>query len=262
VQDAGGGACPECGAPMTRQLTGGMCPACLLALALQGSDEADEGEASAGAPLHSYRIVTVLASEAGRTRYLARGEGFHSLVSLEAVAARALGGTNTTALQARIAELRALRGPAIARVLEGWVEAGGDCWVASEYVPGRAITGGDPLDVDGLLSVFGQVCSALGTAHEQGVVHGRLEPSSIVLAAAATGLRPCLTGFGVCARPPSIADDIAGLGRILAAMAAGLPVAARVASLVRQAEGSHDTPTFPTTGAMASALAALGLQNR
>ena len=62
--------CPRCGAPRTVQAASTpLCPACLLAAALDGDDEPDEDGAEGDEP--PYQIVTVLARDADAVTYLA-----------------------------------------------------------------------------------------------------------------------------------------------------------------------------------------------
>jgi hypothetical protein len=239
MQDPGG-ICPACGSPVTRRVGGALCPACLVALALaEGEDDRD---VTPGSPAHAYQVMSVLARAPGRVHYLARRQDFHAFVCLEVIAPAELARLERPAIDGRLAQLRALRHPAIARVLEGWAEPSGDWCIASDYLAGRAVTARGPAaDAVGILD---QVCDALSAAHARGVTHGCLDVGSVVLVAVEGGVEPRLTGFTLLEDAPTVVGDVAALGRVLAALTAGGPLAAAAASLAsRAAKGEFATVT-------------------
>ncbi len=254
-----GGRCSVCGTPMTRQVGGSLCPACLVALALDEGDERGDPALPAGSPAHSYQVVSVLARQPGRTRYLARRQDFHALVALEIVQPSAIPGVTPSELALRFDQLRSLRHPAVARVMEAWLEPSGDCCLVSEYVAGRAITHCSQLDLETVLRIFDAVCEAIGAAHACGVLHGGLDPACVVLVAAGSTVLPRLTGFSVTAPSPRLADDVSGLGAILAAMTASHPIAAAAARIAARAAGTSADRPLGSVGELQAAAAALTL---
>jgi hypothetical protein len=233
-----GATCPACGAPVTAPLGGVLCPACLVALALD-EDDADR-DAAPGTPAHSYQVVSVIGRSPGRVCYLARRQDFHALVSLEIIAGAELAQLGRPALDGRLAQLRALRHPAIARVLEAWPEPTGDWCVVSDYLAGRSLAaGGQAVDV---LGAVDSICEALAAAHGQGVAHGRFDAGSVVLVATGAGLEPRLVGFTLAGVVATVADDVAALGTLVATLAAGRSFAVAAARLaVRAASGDVAT---------------------
>ena len=258
MANAGNG-CPACGAPVTRHLGGALCPACLVALAL-AEDEPETG-APAGLPAHAYQVVSLLGRERGRVIYLARRQDFHALVSLETIDRSALGDLAREALTARAAALCSLRHPGIAAVLEAWQEQPDEWCVVSEYLAGRPVgASACPTPMDGL-TIFDLVCRTIAAAHTQGVVHGRLDTASVVLVDAGDGVEPRLTGFTLTNRAPELADDLTGLGKILAALTANTPVAAAAAALAAGTEGTGTGAPFPTLEDFRAAASSLQNQS-
>jgi hypothetical protein len=203
-------------------------------------------------------LLSVLGAAPGRTRYLARRRDFYALVSIEIVDRSALAGLSLEDLRRRFSQLLAFRHASIARVADAWVDGAGDACVVSEYVPGHSIGHCAALDQDEVLRAFDAVCAALDDAHGQGIVHGRLEPDSVVLLPSGTGVLPRLTGLSVYAGETSVADDVAGLGRVLRAMTAGHRFAAVAAEIARRAEGAGGAP-FDSIKALREAAGTLRL---
>jgi hypothetical protein len=207
-----------------------------VALALDEDEEArDEGRRPVS-PVHAYQVVSVLGGEPGRIRYLARRQDFYAFVSLEIINGSALPGMSAEGVEARLAQLRSLRHPAIARLLEAWRESSGDWYLVSDYLAGRVLAPGLQLQpAEGApappLAIFDRVCEAIGAAHAQGVIHGRLGPGSVVLVNGPTQFEPRLTGFTVGALRPTPADDVAGLCDILGALSPDQSFSAQVAAL-------------------------------
>jgi serine/threonine protein kinase len=260
VQAAHGPRCPACGAGLTGDLRGGLCPACLVALALDPADDPADVEEQDPPPRPSYRIVTVLAGDEARTTYLAEREGSRTLVTVEIVRAASLVGMTTGLFDLRVKELRRLRHPSIARVLDGRATAEGSFCVVAEYAPGMAINRFAESKAPSrayVLEVIDQVCEAVGYAHGQHVVHGRLGPSSVTLIRHRGRTMPRLAGFSVCSQPSSEADDIAGLAGIVVAAAGAVVPSAALEPLVRCAMRPSPGDAYPSVAALRDAVARL-----
>ncbi len=62
--------------------------------------------------------------------------------------------------------------------------AQGRCYIATEFVEGatlRQLAAQGPLDWEALLDIAIQVCSALGAAHQAGIVHRDIKPENVML---------------------------------------------------------------------------------
>jgi serine/threonine protein kinase len=93
----------------------------------------------------------------------------------------------------------------------GWWD--GVPFLAVEYVPGGSLAG-QPFPVRQTVGLVAQLAEVVSYLHRQGVVHGNLKPSNVLLAA--DGI-PRLTDFrltaGLSLRPPAADDsETAGLG--------------------------------------------------
>jgi serine/threonine-protein kinase len=82
--------------------------------------------------------------------------------------------------------LASLNHPHIARLYDAGITAGGQPYLALEYVEGRPIdqyARDEQLDVRARLRLFGQVAEALAHAHANLVIHRDLKPSNILVTA-------------------------------------------------------------------------------
>jgi serine/threonine-protein kinase len=80
--------------------------------------------------------------------------------------------------------LATLEHPGIARLVDGGVDAGGQPWLALEYVVGEPITTWSAqrgLEVESKLRLVVEVCDAVAHAHRNLVVHRDLKPSNILV---------------------------------------------------------------------------------
>src|SRR5262249_2430883 len=79
-------------------------------------------------------------------------------------------------------------------------EAEGYVYLVMEYVPGEALVKAlerGPLGWRRAASIGLQIASALGRAHQMGVIHRDLKPGNILLVARKEGAQAKLTDFGV-----------------------------------------------------------------
>jgi serine/threonine protein kinase len=240
---------------LTVRVGRGLCPSCLLGLALL------EPEESAAPPVDDDSLalasmLAVLDGGAGRTVYLAEREGTRQLLSVEVVQASALPPTTAATFAARLAELRRLSHPGIAAVLGGWSTADGEYCVASEYVPGAALErycAARHAGVTERLEWFVAACRALQHAHEAGVVHGRLGPGSIVMTRKGSRMLPVAIGFGPFgAGSGDPAVDVTALGAVLDRLMADQDDPAAVAA--RRVARATQTGALTTVASLIASL--------
>jgi hypothetical protein len=233
--------CPSCGTRATARVGGGLCPACLLGLALLEPGEGAEDPGS-GDDLSSAAVLAVLDGGADHTVYLAERPGTRQLLAIEVVRAAAAVPTTAGIFTARVKELRRLSHPGIAAVAGGWVTAEGDYCVASEYVPGAPLErycSARHLEPSERMSLFLAACRAIEYAHAAGVLHGRLGAGSIVVTRRSGQMQPVTTGFGLLAGTRAApALDVAALGGILERLVGeeSVPAAALAAHAARSGE--------------------------
>jgi serine/threonine-protein kinase len=111
------------------------------------------------------------------------------------------------------AVLKALSHPAIVRLLEIGIDAGGAVFLVTEYVEGQTLaerlsTG--PLSIEDADALVSALCDGLAAAHRHGILHGDLQPANIVWPRVRnhTHASPRLVDFG--------ASKILGLDRLTA----------------------------------------------
>ena len=209
--------CPSCGARVSARVGGGLCPTCLLGLALVEPEET--ADAPRGGDLAEAAIVAVLDGSPGRIVYLAERRATRQWLSVEVVSAVAAGATTPGTFGARVEELRRLSHPAIACVLGGWVTVDGAYCVASEYLPSVALErycGARRVPTAERAALFLVVSRGLAYAHAAGVLHGRLGTGSPVMTRRGAQMHPVLTGFGpLVGTGLTAATDVAAMGEIL-----------------------------------------------
>jgi serine/threonine protein kinase len=162
------------------------------------------------APETVYRVVTVLASEAGRTTYLAETPGSRRLVTLEVAGPAAVGNLTPDVFAERVNVLRRLCHPGIAPVLEGRITPDGDYCIVCEYVAGLPLKrhcDRQQMSTGDRQHLIDAVRGALEYAHQHGVAHGRLRMDRIVVRSGEGSSRPIVTGFSLCHPAPTAADD-------------------------------------------------------
>lgn len=214
--------CPRCGGTSPGIGKAGLCPSCLLGLALDAGDSPGSGEQSDG-PAPVYRVLTVLSSEPARTMYLAEQEETRRLLTLDVVRTTGLADDGEPAWLGE--RLRALTGwshPSVPAVIDGRRTATGDYCVVAHYASGP------PLDrycrerqLDGAARarLFARVCETVSDGHRHGVCHGRLRPDLVVAGVAGEEVVPVILGYSMPHdRMPAAEDDIAALELLARAM--------------------------------------------
>ncbi|MFI9173010.1 outer membrane protein assembly factor BamB family protein [Streptomyces lincolnensis] len=139
-------------------------------------------------------------------------------------------------------------GTYVARIVDADTE-GERPWVATEFVDGPnlrdAVLDHGPLPEHALRLLAAAVGQALAAIHAQGLVHGEVKPSGILLAADGPRLVGFGTGFGTGVDPPG---DVFALGEVLAHASGGdlsaVPESLRglVGSCLREDPARRPTP--------------------
>ncbi len=157
-----------------------------------------------GAIFGDYKILRSLGRGGMGAVYLAErsGAGFTQRVALKLLRRdlfSTLGGT--PGLEARFARerqiLARLEHPGIARLIDGGYGAGGQPYLAMEYVEGESLTDfarSHKLGIAERLRLFIAVAEAVHYAHQRLVIHCDLKPSNILIPASGA---PKLLDFGV-----------------------------------------------------------------
>jgi len=186
--------CLKCGAPLTSEARGGVCPKCLFEQAL-GSQREDQSADSPSPPVFTEEPDTVIA----RYKLLQRiGQGGMGTVWMaeqtepvrRTVALKVIKpGMDSAQVLARFeVERQALAlmdHPNIARVLDAGATPNGRPYFVMDLVKGMPLIrfcDEQQLAVRERLELFIQVCQAVQHAHQKGIIHRDLKPSNVLVA--------------------------------------------------------------------------------
>ena len=222
--------CPRCGAPQTVQAAStALCPACLLAAALDGDDEPDEaGADGADGDEPPYQIVTVLARDADAVTYLARG-----FVSREHVALKIVDVPDAPAILSRAHEwkprLASFHHPSMSQVVDAGSAGPGRVYLATEYIAGSSLDyllRHRPLSAKERTAIARQLADALAAAHAHGLAHMRLDASHVKVATVG-GTHATILGLGtsliVSGLPPQPDLDLTALAAVCRELGVSVP---------------------------------------
>jgi serine/threonine protein kinase len=196
--------CPRCSTSLDASVQG-LCPRCLLDIALGEDDELDDAR---------FRIVTLLGKGPNGTTYLAEQDDQPRFVSLKVLEGRAIDRARMNLAQVRrtLAECRYPSLVSLVSVVMDPTPA-----VAAAYVAGRRISADSSQPIAGLRDV----AAALAYLHERRVIHGNVKTTN-VLALPADGPssppRWCLIDLAGAAplnTPADAAIDIAAFGVLM-----------------------------------------------
>ena len=141
-----------------------------------------------------------------------------------------------------------VRHPGIARVQDhGQASPEGPPFLVTEPVGAASLSAvmqAGPLDPAWVLEVICQVASAVGAAHDAGLVHHDIEPGSLLLA---PGGAVKLTGFGLAPGTGSPSGDLYALGLVAWACLTGAPSASGAAPDMAPGHDGRPLPPLPAT---------------
>jgi len=198
--------CHECGAPLPENAPEGLCPKCLMLVAM--------GESRVGVTLNNPTRIDGPGTAIGRYELLELiGEGGMGLVYLaeqkEPVRRRVAlkiikPGMDSRQVVARFeAERQALAlldHPNIAHVFDAGCTETGRPYFVMEHVKGMSITrycDDNKLTIEQRLRLFEQVCEAVHHAHQKGIIHRDLKPSNILVSVHGDRAVPKIIDFGI-----------------------------------------------------------------
>jgi serine/threonine protein kinase len=191
--------CTECGAPLAADAPEGLCPKCLLTVAMgtqagtQLGNDASGGTSGPGAlpdpaRLAEYfpqlEILELLGQGGMGAVYKARQPGLDRLVALKILPLQA--GSDPGFAERFNREARALAKlshPNIVAVYD-FGQTHGLHYLIMEYVDGpnlRQIERANKLSTRQALQIIPQICAALQFAHDEGVVHRDVKPENVLL---------------------------------------------------------------------------------
>jgi len=210
--------CGKCGSLLSKGTPYGLCPKCLMGVALENEPTSDSGPGpiaeGPGAVIGRYRLLELLGEGGMGQVYLAeQQEPVQRRVALKIVKL----GMDTMQVVARFrAEqqtLAMLAHPNIAHVFDAGTTESGRPYFVMEYVEGVPVTDycdAHRLSVDERLELFLQVCRAIQHAHQRGVLHRDVKPSNILVSGSDPAPVPKIIDFGIAkAIGPSMTAEAA-----------------------------------------------------
>jgi eukaryotic-like serine/threonine-protein kinase len=215
------GRCDRCGAPAPPSAAlDGLCPACLLGVAILVPESADTARPGA-----SLRILARLGAGPSSLAYLAEYPDHPGRFVVVKNMEPAPGVRDVAARVASLGErLRTLEHPAIARVFDLTLDAEGRLAAVTEFCPGIPVTryceqmeAGTPLRED----LRSRVALALAHAHARGVVHGGLTATNVLVARGERGPVLKVLDFGHAAlvgrgaAEPDAGEDLRALDALM-----------------------------------------------
>lgn len=204
--------CPECGARLSDDARGGLCPTCALrgALALSPKSATAHLVERPGDFIGPYQLGEKLGE--GGCGVVYRAEQTHPIRRAVALKIIKLGMDTRQVIARFEAErqiLALLDHPHIAKVLDAGATEGGRPFFVMELVPGVRITdycNTARLSTPQRLGLFAQVCRAVQHAHQKGIIHRDLKPSNILVAESEGVPVPKVIDFGIAkATDPAVA---------------------------------------------------------
>ena len=133
-----------------------------------------------------YEILEVIGRGGMGAVYKARHQLINRVVAIKMLHSHLIGVGNTVARFKQEAETIArLHHPNLVQWHNFGITAEGAPFIVMDYVEGSLLdsvfASQKQMPVPRLLSIFGQMCDAVGYAHSQGVVHRDLKPSNVIL---------------------------------------------------------------------------------
>ncbi|MEQ1850815.1 MAG: serine/threonine-protein kinase [Chthoniobacteraceae bacterium] len=186
------GACPKCGATLPSAATAGLCPRCLMAEAMIGTQADAEPSAAQKAltpaelapHFPQFEILECLGRGGMGVVYKARQKTLNRVVALKLLAPERVADAKFAQRFTHEAQaLAALNHPSIVTIYD-FGQAGGFYFLLMEFVDGvnlrQAMKAGH-FTPDQALAIVPPVCEALQYAHEHGIVHRDIKPENLLL---------------------------------------------------------------------------------
>ncbi|PAW77322.1 MAG: hypothetical protein B9S33_20275, partial [Pedosphaera sp. Tous-C6FEB] len=191
-------ACPKCGAALPSAATAGLCPRCLMAEAMMGTQDEATGPtgtkilppqnsltpAELAPHFPQLEILECLGRGGMGVVYKARQKSLNRFVAIKLLAPERVADAKFAQRFTHEAQaLAALNHPGIVTIYD-FGQAGGFYFLLMEFVDGvnlrQAIKAGR-FTPEQALAIVPPVCEALQYAHERGIVHRDIKPENLLL---------------------------------------------------------------------------------
>ena len=262
--------CAQCGVEVSAEhVPEGLCPRCLLQLALGGESDPASGLSQ------RYRLMSLLGEGKTGTTYLAeRVRTVPDLVAIRILKMELSSHLSVTRLESWRRTLHALAHPNVAPVLDAGVIDGGQPYVVREFVQGLSLATycrRSRLSTRDRLWLLIRVCDTIAYTHAQRVVHGGIKSSNVLVFEHNEAPVPKVVDFAVASltREPrsrlgnDVSDDVCALGDLLDALISGAEtlvaghVDQRLASVVKRTRESDPGRRYKSVSHLAADLRSL-----
>jgi len=211
------GHCPRCHVVLTADAPAGLCPSCLMQLALElttgGADQSSRSELfpeERFAPdmtipenlrsFGDYELLQQIARGGMGVIYKARQISLNRIVAVKMMLpGLAVSEAEAQRFQTEAEAIANLRHPNIVAIYEVGAHEG-QRYFSMEYIEGQSLAAmirDHPLPEETAARYVKVIAEAMQYAHRQGILHRDLKPSNVLLDK--TG-KPCLTDFGLAKR--------------------------------------------------------------
>ncbi len=215
-------ACSECASPIAGISRDGLCPRCLIGLALQIGDETKvvaqpskkDFPDVAGQVFGTYELLEQIGQGGMGVVYKARQRPLNRIVALKLI----LSGPQASEAEIKRFRIEAsaaatLRHPNVVAIHEVG-EHEGRHYFSMDFIEGRSLTDvirRTPLPADRAAGYVVTIAGAIHYAHECGILHRDLKPHNVLLDASD---QPHITDFGL-ARQIAVDSDLTVSGAVL-----------------------------------------------
>jgi WD40 repeat protein/serine/threonine protein kinase len=198
--------CRECGSPLPENAPEGLCPKCLMQVAM-GRSRAGvtlDGPARIDGPgttIGRYELLELIGEGGMGLVYLAeQKEPVRRKVALKIIKPGMDSRQVIARFEAERQTLAVLDHPNIAHVFDAGCTDTGRPYFVMEHVRGLPITrycDDNKLAIEQRLRLFEQVCEAVHHAHQKGIIHRDLKPSNILVTMQGDRPVPKIIDFGI-----------------------------------------------------------------
>jgi serine/threonine protein kinase len=179
-----------------RETDGGLCPACLLRLALEPSAITVDDS-----PATPARLLGPVGRGPHGTVHLAiRPDDDPQIVTVKVIDVPTDTGRFCERVRDTAEALGTLRRAGVAELLQAGVTANGRAYVVAAYIVGPSLgdyVGSHRRDTSDRVQLAGRLCALVADLHLHGIIHGSIKPTNVIVIESADGPFPVLLDVGI-----------------------------------------------------------------